>query len=574
MVNWIKNRLLALLRWARGRAPEVLGILFLACLLPLAYFLALTAAGLVRWVVSDRHSFWQAQKANPWPALAWVVCVVGLMVLARLLWPSRFLIWAVARKMIIEALHRKTVLILLIFFVVLMPSLPFILETEGNPKSQVQIVISYALALAEVLLSLLAIFVCTASICSEIEKKQVQVTDTKPLRRWQFLVGKLFGVMVMCAAVLFLMAGAVYGLVGYMTRERDVSYLTLVERERQQEWQRRVREEVLVTRRSVRLPVPDVSREVEQVIQELHQQDKLASKAHEIARRRSLTSVMRKYRMSVQPRRERPWMLKGLRPGPDLPLYLRFKLSRTNFKAPKHVLGLWVNYERVQPPDEQSGSGSDGALRVRLANPPIEGRWMSGAFQEIELPNWVVDPSGTLYFSYINMQTNPPSAVIFDPEEGIEVLQRTEGFFPNYYRSLLLILFHITLLAALALMAGSALSFPVASLTVAAIFMVGLIAPWVEGATGAISTPEAAATLGEFINGWSHWLFQVFLKSILTLAPHFSRYSPVGNLVVGRAVTWGYVGQAAAVLCFLQATGAMILGIYFYGRRELARVIV
>ena len=64
----------------------------------------------------------------------------------------------------------------------LMLSLPFILKTEGSLKSQTQLTLFYALVLGLTLLSVLAIFVSAASICSEVEQKHIQVTDTKPLK--------------------------------------------------------------------------------------------------------------------------------------------------------------------------------------------------------------------------------------------------------------------------------------------------------------------------------------------------------------------------------------------------------
>ena len=123
----------------------------------------------------------------------------------RLAWRN---VWRNPRRTGLTVAATVFAVVLVVFFVVLMPSLPFILKTEGSLKSQVQIVFSYSLVLAQVLLSLLAVFLCTASLCSEIERRHVQITDTKPLPRWTFLLGKLVGVVVLCAGIMFLMAGS------------------------------------------------------------------------------------------------------------------------------------------------------------------------------------------------------------------------------------------------------------------------------------------------------------------------------------------------------------------------------
>ncbi|NIM70070.1 MAG: ABC transporter permease subunit, partial [Xanthomonadales bacterium] len=106
------------------------------------------------------------------------------------------------------------------------PSLPFLLQTEGSLVSQVQLVLLYSLCLALVLLSLVAVFLTTASICGEVERKEVHITDTKPMRRWQFLMGKWLGVIVLCTAALSVMAASALGLVMYLTRPPDYSRMT------------------------------------------------------------------------------------------------------------------------------------------------------------------------------------------------------------------------------------------------------------------------------------------------------------------------------------------------------------
>ena len=543
-------------------------VFFLVSLLPLACFAVGGVVRMVRLFASDPEVVFGSLRRQPWPLVTWLVCVVGAIALCALMWRSRGLIWAVARKMILEALSRKVVVVLLLFFVVLMPSLPFILRTEGNPKSQVQIVVTYALGLAEVLLCLVAVFLSTASICSEIEQKYVQVTDTKPLPRWQFLVGKLFGVVVLCSGALFLMAGAVYGLVRFVARERDLSYLSPIEARKLDIGLRRVHHEVLVTRRYMRPSPPDVTAEVDAKIKELVEQGHLELPGAREQKRQDLTTLYREQKTTIGPGYARRWAFKGFNPTTEEPLFLRFKLTRQNPEADELVLGEWRFLQVKKPTEEAAQAGARPTPHVILR---ISGKWPSGFYQEISVPSDVVDPNGVVIMAYFNRQGN--TSISFDPYTGIEVLRKTEGFFPNYYRALLVILCHITLLAGLALMAGAALSFPVASLAVAALFIAGLIGPWVWEYHQNLLIPRTQTAVG-YVLARFYWLLKVSMKGIAPGFPNLSRYSPIGDLSNGRLVSWYFVSRATVILCAVQGGAAMLLAVFFYRRRELARVIV
>jgi len=496
--------------------------------------------------------------------------VLGVLGVLWILWRSWSRLWAVARKMIIEAMHRRVVVVLLVFFIILAPSLPFILKTEGNPKSQVQIVLSYSLSLAEVLLSVVAIIVCTASVCSEIERKHVHITDPKPLARWQFLGGKLLGVVVMCAAILFLMSASVYGLVNYLARDRDFSQLSMWEAQKRRNWLKQVREEVLVTRRAVRPPVPQVGEFVEKELQKQIDTGVVdASNPREVsAKRKALTSQIQKFARTA-PRMSYMYVeMMGLAPDREEKCYLRFKPKKTNSQADAQLAGQWVFIKPVEPPPGQKSADRQPEVERMF----ISGRWSSKRYQEIAVPGGVVNPDGRVMLAYVNLQ--PDTGVQFDPEEGIEMLQRTEGFFPNYYRSLLIIMCHVTVLAALALMTGSAFSFPVASFTVATLFIIGLLTPWVREATGYFFSPGSSQGVTYTIKAIINGAFTGFVYALDAILPHFGKYSPMGNLVTGKSVGWGFVAQAAAVLVFIKGGISMLLAVYIYMRRELARVIV
>lgn len=565
----MKEKFKRALRWLANRVPEVLLAFFLASLTPLLYLLGKVFLVHTRVLMKHPRQYFTFLKFNIWPAIAAVVCLAGTGVLIVLVLRFRHLIWAVARKMILEAINHRVVLVLLVFLLVVTPSLPFILQTEGNVKSQAQIVFTYALFTATILLSLLAIFTATASICGEVERQQVHVTDCKPLGRWQFILGKWLGIVVMCAALLFVMAGSVYGLVRYIARERDYSGLSEWEAAKKKAQREKLFDEVFVTRIARKLPKPDISAAVWKELDKLREMgelERLGGKEEytkqELARRILLA------RHSILPRGARRWVIQGLQPGKEGSVFVRFKLYSGSHEHQYMVPGVWT-IEKAQ----FSEKTKDGKQKVKLV-PAFRkgGYWKTSSFQEFKVPASLVAPNGSLYLTYFNGL--PRNTVQIAQENGLEVLQKAEGFFPNYYRSLIVIFFYIALLAALGLMAGSMFSFPVASLLVVFICLTGLIGPWMVGIIAEGKTFIGYLDAPSKLNTVLDHLLKLFLSGMLRVVPHFGKFNPLDDLVSGRLVSWSLVSTAGATLLFFKGALGMLIGIYFYTRRELARVIV
>jgi len=197
--------------------------------------------------------------------------------------------------------------------------------------------------------------------------------------------------------------------------------------------------------------------------------------------------------------------------------------------------------------------------------------WNAGSFQELRVPAQAVTPEGKLYLRYQNLERG--STVIFELGRGLEAMQEVGRFFPNFYRSVVVIMFHIILLAALGLMAGSMFSFPVASLLVTFIFFLGISAPWFDALWQTVPTAftfEGNPALTYLLNR----ALNALMTGVLTVVPNVSTYSPIGDLVHGRLVSWAFVCRTGALMVAVKGGAVMLLATYAYYRRELARVIV
>jgi len=564
----------------RDRTPEALLMVTIPALLvyPVLVFRAFGGGARV---------FWYAARRGEVSAMDYVVNIgsaavatLGTAAVLVLLLSRWGRIWACARKMILEALNRRVVVGLVVFFVIVTPLLPFILKSEGNPISQVQITLTYSLLLAQLLLTLLAVFLGLSSMSEEIDYKEIQITDVKPIPRWQFLAGKWIGVMLIVNFLLYAMGGSTYLLVQGVqsgsaqrvvdrlladTPEKPLTAWTekLVEKER-----RDVKEQVFASRLSARPEPPDVAAAVEVELVDRQKKNELPEFMSVDRARDLLTEIYVQRAGTIGPGETKGWVIKGLLPSkdPEKFVYIRFKMTSPTSVPDRKVFGDWL----IRPPKEGMAYG--------LAM----SRWTINAYQEFKAPSSLIREDGTLEIAFRNRDPRGIS-VHFDPQEGIEILQRVEGFFPNYWRSLLVLQCHLALLAAVGIMAGSLLSFPVGALLVGAMFFIGLISGWLQSGFHEQVAPNWQVLYDSRLPGadevpaWYQVFSNVLLKFFLVVLrslPDITEYSPISHVATGRLVPWLMVARAVTVMVFIKGGIVALVAILLFRRKELARVQV
>ncbi len=111
-------------------------------------------------------------------------------------------ILAIARNTIAQGLRMKVPLILIAFLLVVIPVLPLLLKSDGTPKGQAQLILMYSLNTASFLLCLLAVFLSVSTLRSDFKGKQIYVMDITRTGRWEMLLGKWFGVVLLISVLL------------------------------------------------------------------------------------------------------------------------------------------------------------------------------------------------------------------------------------------------------------------------------------------------------------------------------------------------------------------------------------
>ena len=134
---------------------------------------------------------------------------LGLGLLRLLLAPGHP-ITGVARTLLDEALRMRIVRAMLIVLLLLLPVMPLLLRGEEQLQFRLQTFLSLSLLLVSVMLSLVTIFLGCWTISNEVSDHRIFLTLTKPVPRWQYLLGKFLGIALLDLLLLAIAGGGIY----------------------------------------------------------------------------------------------------------------------------------------------------------------------------------------------------------------------------------------------------------------------------------------------------------------------------------------------------------------------------
>lgn len=441
------------------------------------------------------------------------------------------------------AFRFRLFLVLAILLLAAVVGLPLLIKDDGTARGFTQILLTYTLSTITALLGLSTLWLACGTLARDIEECQMQVVAVKPIARWQIWLGKWVGIMSLNAALLAIAGGSVYGLLQWRARQ-------LPEAE-----QHILRNEVLVARGSAKEQSleRDIDADAEERLAARLKQERLTHADLREVRRQIREQVKAQYQV-VPPAWSRVWEIDlGLARHflRDQPLYVRIKFNSADRSPSGTFTGLW----QVGVPQK---------TRLWRSEP------MSLApdtFHEFEIPPNLFDESGVLTVMFVNPND---TALLFDLEEGFEVLYREGSFALNFARGLGIIFCWMALLATLGLSAASFLSFPVAAfLSLGVLTMAlssGTLANVVEEGTVMGFNPETGIAGRSVIDAVVVPTFGAALN-VINLAKDFS---PIDSLSSGRSITWGQLGTAFGQIVLLLGGIIGLFGIIVFQRRELA----
>ncbi|MBN1256683.1 MAG: hypothetical protein JXA52_03135 [Planctomycetes bacterium] len=518
------------------------------------------------------------------------------------------IIWALARNTIIQALRMRAALVLIVLFFIAAPVLLFNvgednaddvrtprllrIEADGTQEGEVKLLLTYSVTIASILLIVLTILLSASVLDVEIVKKYAFLICSKPVRRWQIMVGKWLGIVLLNTALLFIMGILILCEVWYFSRT-DPAF---------PEGREKLMAKVLTSRISIRPDTLDVQKEYEKLRLELLKEGVKNENIDKQLLQPQIKNYFEECTTEVPPMGVQSFTLKGvpIAENPEETFYtFRYKL----YSAKATDLPLYGRWRFVKKTEKKYGE--------------VYSRSKESEIEEFPIPASLVDDNGEIFVEFQNLtignpdDPNPknriPHTVTFSLTKGVELLAYKESglgnflkslssagvvrdlaevlpFIINFFKALLLLLIRLMMIAAIGVAATSLVHFPVAILVLLLVVFLGSTRdvyanilvqtirrekaePTPEFEAGEIAKDTAISLYNEV--GKPAWKF--ILKVITKVPPRFEDTNPIPDFTVGREISWSRV--MAQVFMDLILRGGIVfgLGIFLFYRREIGR---
>lgn len=450
-------------------------------------------------------------------------------------------IWAVAHQTLRQAMRMKIALSVILLLLILLPVMVVSLGGDGTLLGKLQTFSSYGLSLVNVLLSVMTVAVSCYCLSSELKRKQLFLVVTKPIRRWQILLGKFLGVAILNMFLLVIFSGAVYGLTRLVPRLGEYSDSDI----------QKASEQFFTARVGLKNKV-DEEGLVKVALEQYKKMEEEGRLPESVDQRTIVNELIGQERMrqkSVLSGTAKQWDFSDIRVSdPNARVFIRYKLEASIDPPDGKIYGLW------SVGDLRQLELGPGQLTTPIYN--LQQDAATRTYFEFSVPADAVAQDGFMSVGFFNSPALNSTTVI--PQE-LEVLYQAGTFTDNYARAVLLILVRLLFLSALGIVLTTWLSFPVAVLVCFTALAVGLCNGFIVE-----SIDSLGITLG--------LIYSFTIKPILSLLPQFDGpFNPSGYIVSGRLVNWIFILRAVLETLAAKAGILMCLGMLIFRRREVAR---
>ncbi len=465
-------------------------------------------------------------------------------------------VWAIARHMIAEGIRMKLALVFLVLIGLVVLGLPFSISGDSSLTGAVQSFMSYGLSATGVLLGMLTIFM-SRSLADELVGHQIFLVMTKPVSRWQYVLGKWLGMTILNAAFLLCSGVTIYGMVHYIKR----THPPIDDRYDKAE----LNNEVLVARHAVRCTLPDFTKPAEMEFEQNLEEglyDSVPDFDPAVEKARLASKYEARWRV-VGPLQMRVFEFENVLcdRSPDNHVQIRYKTDVSDYASDEIFRALWVF--------------GDPFMGARQVSRPV--RQVVGRYHTVHVPADSVadDHTLTAYFYNENPYEGEPqyrNIIEFRKSNEVAVLFIVGSFEWNLVRLHILMLCKLMFLGAVALLMTTVFSFPVACLASFTIYVLAGTRSFIEEALD-FSSDDFATMFTSMKEFFVQLMMQVY-NVIYWIIPDFAKFDAVESLVNGRNVSLVWVLQAVFGLVLVKTVIVLGLAILLFHRREVAEVSV
>ena len=469
---------------------------------------------------------------------------------------------AIAKNVLAEAVRMKISLVFIVLLIMLMASLPGLLDASTPLRYRVQTFLQYATAGSFTLIAMLAIFLGTASVCFEQRDKVIWQTATKPVRAWEYVAGKWLGVSAVCLILLSVCGLGVYMFTEYLRQQPAIGEVAAFEPRNPQEVlteDRLILEyRILVGRTSELFTLTDDT-----------------TKAIFAAVDTEYADAERVYREETAKTAEPPDRNKIIKQVREemLGQYLAIEPGQSELYTFTHLggalsVGKPITFRYVV---NAGGNLPSDVYRITIwpkNQPPMIREVHLGEAMTMTMPASFIDAeTGSLemliYNADVVNRTLNPQTISFPPD-GLEISFPVTGFAANYTRVAFVNGIKLLFLAMIGVVCGTFLAFPVANLVAFGIFICAESASFLKEAVDNMRVEE--------VDGSIIWWALIAEKIALPIAGAFRFYGdlkPIGNLVEGKLLPTIDIAGASVILLGLTAV-LFAAGSAIFRSRELA----
>jgi len=454
-------------------------------------------------------------------------------------------VWAVAKNSFVSAMRMKTAIVFMLLLIVLLPILCLTSTGDGTTKGRIQSFISYGLGLTGFLLSILTVIVSCFTLSTDIKHKQIYTVITKPIRRFELVLGKVLGVVVLDLLLLLVFSSIIYALTLQIPRLSKTKGDELA----------MLNNEFFTARTALKVNFDEqvIEKRVNEAYTRLQQSGQLEESKTKQAVLQELRDAAKYSMHSAEPGGMVLWEFENVKPfDSNENIFIRLKFDASQVPPDKNIYGVWYvgDYRQIK-------YGQENVKTPIYAVPRKE---IVGTIHEFQVPADAVAADGYLAVVFYNEPMNN-TTVIFPQEDGFEVLYKAGSFGSNFIRVAFIIFARLVFLAALGVSLTTWLGFPVAVLCCLAVFFTGVINGFIVGSFG---------YLGQNIM----FFYKYVVAPIIWLLPKFDQNYNINKYIIdARLIGTSFFVMTVIVLAVKSAI-ILAAGFLIFARREIAKVIV
>ncbi len=488
------------------------------------------------------------------------VFVLGLWLIQVLLFGSHEIV-GVARCVVMEATRMRVGVLFVLGLFIFLPLLGYSVGSEPRLTYRVQSFLYGSMLVSGLMLCLMSVFVSCQTVCDDLYDKQIFLTLSKPVSRFDYLFGKWVGLCLLNGLLVLIACGGTYVMVGSLVgpaRETAVDYDDYLN----------VTRKILTARVEVVPYKKDQDRasfdkELRIRGNQLAEQEYGKGSVADAEILSRISAMMANEMLIVKASDFRDFYFHDVSDADSEGEFLELNLKPLDSLGRDEVrLGVEVNGEVV------------GASRL----------YKTDIVQSVMIPVSLVGADGDLRVRIHNFSKKidgDGGSIRFEPGVGLTLYRKVGDFGPNLFRGFVILWFELIFLSILGLSLGGAMSFPVACLCGLFVLCVAFTSNYLIGILGISNGLRVGEFWGYAMKhfGEGHWwdgfvrLTQILGGLVVFVMPQFGKYDAVEGLSRGHLVSGGDVLEAGVMMVLVWSLLVGFCGWLIFRSRELARIV-